>query len=104
MIHFTQWKRQTFATLQIIQCPFKVDKEAMKNVEYDCITLVEWLHHNYFTLDKCHLLASGYKNEDICLSGSATLWEENVPKLLGLNIDSGEENVVKLLGLLLIQE
>ena len=40
-------------------------KEVMTNVEYDCITLVEWFRANYFTLnaDNCHFLASGCENE-----------------------------------------
>ena len=67
-------------------------KEVMEDVEYDCITLVEWFRDNYLTLnaDKCHLLASGYKNEAMFAKvGDALIWEENAVKLLGLIIDSG---------------
>ena len=67
-------------------------KRVMKNVEYDCITLVEWFSDNYFTLnaDKCYLLASGYKNEALFANmGVATIWEENTVKLLDVIIDSG---------------
>jgi hypothetical protein len=64
----------------------------METVEYDCITLVEWFSDNYLTLnaDKCHLLASGYKNEAMFAKvGDALIWKENAVKLLGLIIDSG---------------
>ena len=67
-------------------------KEVMEDVEYDCITLVEWFRDNYLTLnaDKCHLLASGHKNEAMFAKvGDALIWEENAVKLLGLIIDSG---------------
>ena len=67
-------------------------KEVMEDVDYDLITLLEWFLDNYLTLnaDKCHLLASGHKNEAMFAKvGDALIWEENAVKLLGLIIDSG---------------
>ena len=64
----------------------------MENVEYDCLTLVEWFRDYYLILnaDKCHLLASGYKNVAMFAKvGDTTIWEENAVELLGLIIDSG---------------
>ena len=63
----------------------------MEDVEYDCITLVEWFHDNYLTLnaDKCHFLTSGYKKEAMFAKlGDTLILEENPVKLLGLIIDS----------------
>ena len=63
----------------------------MIDVDYDSTILVEWFCDNYLTLnaDKCHLIASGCKEEAMYASvGDALLWEENSVKLLGLFIDS----------------
>ena len=67
-------------------------KEVMENVEYDCISLVEWFRDNFMTItaDKCHLLASRYKNEAMFATvGEAMIWQKNAVKLLGIIIDSG---------------
>ena len=38
--------------------------------------------------DKCHLLVSGYKNENVWANiGNEKIWESNKQKLLGLDID-----------------
>ena len=37
--------------------------------------------------DKCHLLISGYKHENVWVQiGHETIWESNKPKLLGCQI------------------
>ena len=44
-------------------------KEVMIDVEHDSITLVEWFHDNFLTLnaDKCHFIASGHNIINIIL-------------------------------------
>ena len=38
--------------------------------------------------DKCHLLVSGYKHENVwAQTGDEIIWESNKQKLLGLQID-----------------
>ena len=52
----------------------------MEDAEHDCSNLVEWFRDNYLTLnaDKCHLLVSGFKYEEMYASvGADWLWEGN---------------------------
>ena len=39
--------------------------------------------------EKCHLLVSGYKHENVCARiGQTKIWESRKQKLLGVEIDS----------------
>ena len=50
--------------------------------------------------DKCHLLISGHKNENVCANiGKEKIWESNKQKLIGSDIDRNlnfNENVSSL--------
>ena len=51
---------------------------------------IEWFKNNSIKLDqdKCYLLFSGYKNENVWANiGNENIWEGNKQKLLGLDID-----------------
>ena len=44
--------------------------------------------------DKCHLLVSGYKHENVWAQiGDEKIWERNKQKLLGLQIDRNLMNM-----------
>ena len=63
----------------------------LTDVEHDSTILLEWFRDNFMTLnaDKCHLLFSGHRHEQMFASLSdETIWEENAVKLLGILIDS----------------
>ena len=52
--------------------------------------VIEWFENNSMKLnqDKCHLLVSGYKNENVWANiENEKIWESNKQKLLGLDID-----------------
>ena len=71
-------------------CGYNVN-EVLTDVEHDSTILLEWFRDNFMTLnaDKCHLLFSGHKHEQMFASLSdETIWEENAVKLLGILIDS----------------
>ena len=63
----------------------------MRDVEYDCSTLLAWFKDNFLTLnaDKCHLIFSGCNVEHMFVSvGDTIMWEEHSVKLLEIFIDS----------------
>ena len=60
------------------------------NSLHDSFLAIEWFVNNNMKLnqDKCHLLVSGYKNENVWANiGNEKIWESNKQKLLGLDID-----------------
>ena len=62
----------------------------IKRLEHDSFLAIEWFENNNMKLnqDKCHLLVSGYKNENVSARiGNEKIWESNKEKLLGLDID-----------------
>ena len=62
----------------------------IKRLEHDSFLVIEWFENNNMKLnqDKCHLLISGYKNENVRANiGNEKIWEGNKQKLLGLDID-----------------
>ena len=62
----------------------------IKRLEHDSFLAIEWFENNNMKLnqDKCHLLVSGYKNENVWANiGNEKIWESNKQKLLGLDID-----------------
>ena len=63
----------------------------IKRLEHDSFLPIEWFENNNMKLnqDKCHLLVSGYKNENVWANiGNEKIWESNKQKLLGLDIDT----------------
>ena len=58
-------------------------------LEHDSHLAIEWYECNFMKLnqDKCHLLASGYKHENIGMNCEVKLWESSKQKLLGVVID-----------------
>ena len=62
----------------------------IKRLEHDSLLAIEWFQNNNMKLnqDKCHLLVSGYKHENVWAQiGDENIWESNKQKLLGLQID-----------------
>ena len=62
----------------------------IKRLEHDSLLAIEWFQNNNMKLnqDKCHLLVSGYKHENVWAQiGDEKIWESNKQKLLGLQID-----------------
>ena len=60
----------------------------IKRLEHDSFLAIEWFENNNMKLnqDKCHLLVSGYKNENVWANiGKEKIWESN-KKLLGLDL------------------
>ena len=65
-------------------------KSLIQRLEHDSLLAIEWFEHNSMKLneDKCHLLVSGYKFENIWAKiGKAKIWESKSQKLLGVEID-----------------
>ena len=61
----------------------------IKRLGHDSLLAIEWLQNNNMKLnqDKCHLLVSGYKHENVCAQiGDEKNWESNKQKLLGMQI------------------
>ena len=62
----------------------------IKRLEHDSFLAIEWFENNNMKLnqDKCHLLVSDCKNENVWANiGNEKIWESNKQKLLGLDID-----------------
>ena len=71
-------------------CGYDVN-EVLTDVEHDSTILLEWFRDNFMTLnaDKCHLLFSGHKHEQMFASLSdETIWKENLIILLRILIHS----------------
>ena len=82
-----------FVTLQMIPHFFACDKDLnslIKKLNHDRLLAIEWFQNNNMKLnqDKCHLLVSGYKHDDVWAQiGDEIIWESNKQKLLGLQKD-----------------
>ena len=62
----------------------------ISKLEHYSVLAIEWFECNYMKLnqDKCHLLISGHKYENVWANiGSFKIWESNDEKLLGAKID-----------------
>ena len=60
-------------------------------MEHDSLLAIEWFENNHMKLsqEKCHLLVSGYKHENVCARiGQTKIWESRKQKLLGVEIDN----------------
>ena len=65
-------------------------KTLISRLEHDSHLAIEWFESNYKKLnqDKCNLLVSGYKHENIWARiGEVKIWESSKQKLLGVVID-----------------
>ena len=63
----------------------------IRQLEHDSLLYIEWFNSNYLKLneDKCHFLILGHKYELVWAKvGETKIWEEDIAKLLGINIDS----------------
>ena len=63
----------------------------INRLEHGSLAAIEWFENNHMKLnqEKCHLLVSGYKHENICSRiGKTKIWESRKQKLLGVEIDS----------------
>ena len=61
----------------------------IKRLEHDAFLATEWFETNNMELnkDKCHLLVSGHKNENVWVkTGDEKIWESAKQKLLGMVI------------------
>ena len=57
---------------------------SIKRLKHDSLLAIEWFENNNMNLnqDKCHLLVSGYKQEnDWAQIGDEKIWESNKQKL-----------------------
>ena len=67
---------------------FASDKDLnslIKRLEHDSLLAIEWFQNVNLHQDKCHLLVSGYKHENVWVQiGDEINWESNKQKLLGL--------------------
>ena len=74
-----------------IFCACKIDLNSLINrLEHDSLLAIEWFEKNYMKLnqEKCHLLVSGNKFENIWAeSGHAKIWENPKQKLIVVVID-----------------
>ena len=74
--------------------PYVCDKSietVLKLLEENCEIALCWFENNYMKLntDKCHLIVSGYKHEQIWAKiGNDKIWESADVKLLGVTIDN----------------
>ena len=62
----------------------------ISRLEHDFVLATEWFECNYMKLnqDKCNLLISGHKYENVWANiNSCKIWESNDQKLLGVDID-----------------
>ena len=62
----------------------------INRLEHGSFLAVEWFENNSMKLndDKCHLLISGHKYENVWAQiGNAKIWESKTQKLLGVKID-----------------
>ena len=65
-------------------------KTLITRLKHDSNLAIEWFESNYVkqNQDKCHLLVSGYKHENIWARiGEVKIWESSKQKLLGVVID-----------------
>ena len=66
-------------------------RSLINRMEHDSLLVIEWFENNHMKLnqEKCHLLVSGYKHENIWAKiGQTKIWESRKQKLLGVEIDS----------------
>ena len=74
--------------------PFICDydlKSILEKLEQNSELAILWFENNYMKLntDKCHLLVSGYRFEELWVKiGNDTIWETKNVKLLGVTIDN----------------
>ena len=71
-------------------CDHKLD-QVMEKLEQVSLKGVEWFRYNYMKLneDKCHLLVSGHKYENVwAMVGNSKIWESHREQLLGIHIDN----------------
>ena len=62
----------------------------INSLEHDSLLAIEWFENHYMKLnqEKCHLLVSGNKFENVWAKiGRAKIWESPKQKLLGVVID-----------------
>ena len=65
-------------------------ENVLKSLEKNSILAIHWFENSYMKLnrDKCHLIVSGYKHEQVWANiGTNLIWESNDVKLLGITID-----------------
>ena len=65
-------------------------KTLISRLEHDSHLAIEWFERNYMKAnqEKCHLLVSGYKHENIWAQvAGVKVWESSKQRLLGIVID-----------------
>ena len=77
-------------------------ENVLKSLEKNSMLAIRWFENNYMKLntDKCRLIVSGYKHEQVWANiGKDLIWESNDVKLLGVTIDRDlkfDKHVLKL--------
>ena len=65
-------------------------ENVLKSLEKNSMLAIRWIENNYMKLntDKCNLIVSGYKHEQVWANvGKDLIWENNDIKPLGITID-----------------
>ena len=76
----------------------------INRLEHDSYLAIEWFENHSMKLnqEKCHLLVSGFKYENVWAKiGKTKIWESKKQKLLGVEIDrtlSFDEHIASLCG------
>ena len=84
---------ETYVTLLMIPLHIFSDEsleDLLKSLEKNSMLAIRWFENNYMKLntDKCHLIVSCYKHEQVWTNvGKDLIWESNVVKLLVITID-----------------
>ena len=79
---------ETYVTLLMIPLHIFSDEsleDLLKSLEKNSMLAIRWFENNYMKLntDKCHLIVSCYKHEQVWTNvGKDLIWESNVVKLL----------------------
>ena len=69
---------QAESTFFSYQTQYKDLSSFINKLKHDSLLAIEWFENNYMKLnqEKCHLLVSGYKNENIWARiGQTKIWE-----------------------------
>ena len=66
--------------ITFVACDEVLNSLITKRLEHDTLLAIEWFQNNNMKLnqDKCHLLVSGYKHENVWAQiGDEIIWESN---------------------------
>ena len=91
---FNIYLNDLFYLSECTEVSYACDKDLrslINRLEHDSLLAVQWFENNHMklNLEKCHLLISGYKHENIWARiGQTKIWKSRKQKLLVVEIDS----------------